>query len=39
MISLHAYIMPAFIHFPAYPTNNDMIRPNFFLTMLHVLSE
>lgn len=28
---LYAYIMPAFIHFPAHPTNNDMIWPNFFL--------
>lgn len=39
MSSLCAYFMPAFIHFPAHPTNNDMIRPSFFLMMLHVLSE
>lgn len=39
MISLHAYIMPAFINSPAHPTNNDMICPNFFLAMLRVLSE
>lgn len=39
MVSLQAYVMPAFIHFPVHPTNNDMIQLNLFLTMLHVLSE